>query len=89
MAAVVSSAWCGVRLASTGFNCGPRCHGATESRGWAYHFASLQAIDEREVVAFMVAGGRVAVVDDHGYGDALLSRFNITARACPVTRSAC
>ncbi|MFP6686435.1 MAG: DUF4350 domain-containing protein, partial [Polyangiaceae bacterium] len=43
-----------------------------------------QPIIEREAVAFMVAGGRVAVVDDHGRGGELLSRFKIVRRALPL-----
>jgi hypothetical protein len=42
-----------------------------------------QAIDEREAVAFMVAGGRIAVLDDHGRGKQLLARFKIYRQALP------
>ncbi|HVU01801.1 MAG TPA: DUF4350 domain-containing protein [Polyangiaceae bacterium] len=34
-------------------------------------------LDYREVAAFLAAGGRLAVLDDYGKGDALLRRFRI------------
>lgn len=36
-----------------------------------------QELDYREVAAFLSAGGRLALLDDYGKGDALLDRFRI------------
>lgn len=41
------------------------------------------ALDAEEATAFMRAGGRLAIVDDYGRGDALLEHFRIERRALP------
>ena len=46
------------------------------------------AMDPEEAAAFMKAGGRLAVVDDFGRGEALLSHFKIHRRSLPSQPSA-
>jgi hypothetical protein len=41
-------------------------------------------LDAEEAAAFMKAGGRLAVLDDYGKGDKLLSHFKIQRRALPT-----
>ncbi|MSP25446.1 MAG: DUF4350 domain-containing protein [Myxococcales bacterium] len=41
-------------------------------------------MDVEEVAAFMKAGGRFAIADDHGRGDRVLSHFKIHRRALPA-----
>ena len=43
----------------------------------------LPVLDAEEATAFMRAGGRLAVVDDYGRGDRLLSHFRIRRRTLP------
>jgi len=43
----------------------------------------LPVVDAEEATAFMRAGGRLAVVDDYGRGDRLLSHFRIHRRTLP------
>ncbi len=45
----------------------------------------MRTVDSDEASAFMRAGGRVALLDDHGRGEPLLSRFQIR-RAPPPTK---
>ena len=42
-----------------------------------------QAMDAEETTAFMKAGGRLAIVDDYGRGDEILSRFRIERSSPP------
>lgn len=43
-----------------------------------------QPMDAEEAAAFMKAGGRLAVLDDYGHGDKLLSHFKIRRRSLPT-----
>jgi hypothetical protein len=43
-----------------------------------------RAMDYREVAAFLAAGGRLGVADDHGKGDLLLTRFRIRRVQAPL-----
>jgi hypothetical protein len=42
-------------------------------------------LDYEELRAFLAAGGRLALVDDYGTGDALLARFEIYRARAPLT----
>lgn len=44
-----------------------------------------RALDYREAAAFLAAGGRVALLDDFGKGDALLERFRIRRVRAPLS----
>ena len=46
-----------------------------------------EPLDAEEAAAFMKAGGRMAVLDDYGKGDRLLSHFKIRRRALPTDPS--
>ena len=43
-----------------------------------------RAMDAEEAASFMKAGGRMAVLDDYGRGDKLLSHFKIKRRSLPT-----
>ncbi len=45
----------------------------------------LATLDYAELSAFLRAGGRVALLDDHGSGDAFLARFQIFRVRAPLT----